>query len=245
MLFFKNKKFRVLAAFLSIIGLVVTVGVVYHCKKKESHETHPAKSEPEGITFLNIGENTRFTTEIRDQLRDKLGPDAVEERNTLDLTLNYKGFLETHFPRLYELNKKLNFPVGERVEHNTIKLTYRYSQNRNVPFEYVELVFSNTTQKPLYFFIKFRKDGAQIIDEVTKKYGKPNTIQWDRKGGRSLYWEKNRSVLILSISNDRHGRPEYHIRIYYVPGLEDLVSSERQKIQHQQEKIQRTGKTVF
>jgi hypothetical protein len=55
----------------------------------------------------------------------------------------------------------------------------------------------------------------------------------------------NRSVLILSISKDRYGHPEYHIRIYYVPNLEDLVFSEQQNMLHQQQKIKRTGKTAF
>jgi hypothetical protein len=245
MFFFKNKKFKIISVCLSIIGLVLVAGFLNYCKNKETYETHAGKTEPEGITFLNIGENTVFSSEIRNQLREKLGPDAVENRNTLDLTLNYKGFLETYFPKLYELNKKLNSPVGERVEHNTIKLTYRYSRSRNVPFEYVELIFSNITQKPLYFFIKFRKDGADIIDAVTQKYGKPKTIQWDKKRGKSLCWEMNRSVLILSITNDRYDRPEYCIRIYYVPSLENLVFAEQQKTMHQQQEIKKTGKTAF
>ncbi len=245
MFLLKNKKFKILSASLSIVGLILIAVLLNHCKNKETNEKHPEKNDREGITFLNIGENTRLSSEIRDQLRDKLGPDAVENRNTLDLTLDHKGLLETYFPKLYELNKKLNSPVGERVEHNTIKLTYRYSRNRNSPFDFVELVFSNITQKPLYFFVKFSKDGDDIIDAVTKKYGKPKIIQWDTKDGRSLHWEMNRSVLILSITNDRYGRPEYYIRIYYVPSLENLVLAEQQKVLHRQQAIKRTGKTAF
>ncbi|MEJ2657091.1 MAG: hypothetical protein P8012_07825 [Desulfobacterales bacterium] len=123
MAFLKKKKIHFISLLLSVIGLVLIVGVVNQCKTKESNETQAEKGEPEGITFLSVGENTRLSSEIRDQLRDKLGPDSVENWNTLDLTLNRKGFLETFFPELHELNKKLNFPVGERIEHNTIKLS--------------------------------------------------------------------------------------------------------------------------
>jgi hypothetical protein len=73
----------------------------------------------------------------------------------------------------------------------------------------------------------------------------PRRFRGIRRGGRPLCWELKRSVLILSIFNDRYGRPEYHIRIYYVPNLEDLVLAEQQNMLHQQQKIKRTGKTAF
>jgi len=83
------------------------------------------------------------------------------------------------------------------------------------------------------------------LDAVTKKYGKAKTIHWDDKSGRSLYWEKDRSILVISISNDRYGHPEYQTAIYYVPSLEELVFTEQQKTKHQQEVIKKTGKTAF
>ncbi len=245
MSFLKHNKVQIFPLILSLIGLILIVVFINYCTKRENYTTHPSKSEPEGFTFLNIGENTRFSDDIRDQLRDKLGSDAIESWNTLDLTLNHKGFLKKYFPQLHELNEKLNSPVGERVEHNTIRLTYRYALKKNVPFDYVELVFSNLTKKPLLFFIKIEKEGLEILDTFTKKYGKANTINWTNKGGKSLYWKMNRSVLIFSISNDRHGHPEYQTRIYYVPSLEDLVNSEQEKTKHQQEVIKKTGKTAF
>ncbi len=245
MAFLKNKKFQILAAILSLIGLILIIVFVNVYKKRDRYETNLVKREPQGFTFLNIGENTRFSNDIRRELRDKLGPDAIERWNTLDLTLNYKGFLKKYFSELYQINEKLNTPAGERVEHNTIKLTYRYARRRNAPFDYVKLVFSNLTKKPLVFFIKSKKEGADIIDAVIKKYGKAKTINWDEKGGRSLYWENNRSLFILSISNDRYGLPEYQTMIYYVPSLEELVFTEQQKIKHRQEEIKKTGKTAF
>ena len=245
MSFLKNKKAQLFTTGLSVISVILIIVLINFCAKKENDINRVSKSKPEGFTFLNIGENTRLSDDIRDQLRDKLGPDALEHRNTLNLALNYKGFLKKYFPRLYDLNKKLNSPVGERVEHNTVKLTYRYAREKNVPFDYVELIFSNITQKPLYFLIKIKKEGLDILDAVTQKYGRENRIDWAQKGGQSLYWEKNRSVFILSIIDDRYGRPEYQARIYYVPNLEALVFAEQQKAKHREAVIKRTGKTAF
>lgn len=245
MFFLKNKKFHILAIILSFICLILIVVFVNYFKKREIQETRLSNIAPEGFTFLNIGENTKISNDVREQLRDTLGPDAVERWNTLDLNVNYKGFLKKYFPELHELNKKLNSPIGERVEHNTIQLTYRYSRKKNAPFDYVKLVFSNLTQKPLFFFIESKRAGADIVDAITKKYGEAKTIQWDDNGGRSLYWKENQSILILSISNDRYGRPEYQTAIYYVPSLKELVFAEQEKTKHQQEVINKTGKTAF
>jgi hypothetical protein len=245
LMFFFNKKFQAVAIILSFIGLILIVVFVNYFIKKGAQKTHFSNIEPKGFTFLNIGENTEISDDVREQLRDTLGPDAIETWNTLDLNLNYKGFLKKYFPELYELNQTLNFPIGERVEHNTIQLTYRYAQKKNAPFDYVRLVFSNITKKPLFFFIKSKRAGSDILDAITKKYGKAKTIHWDDKSGRSLYWEKNRSIFIISISNDRYGNPKYQTAIYYVPSLEELVFTEQQKTKRQQEVIKKTGKTAF
>lgn len=245
MFFLKNKKFQISAIILSFICLILVVVSVNYCKKKETQETHLSNKEPVGFAFLNIDENTKFSSDARKQLSDTLGPDAVERWTTLDLNVFYKGFLKKYFPGLSELNEKLNSPIGERVEHDTIQLTYRYARKKNAPFDFVKLVFSNLTQKPLFFLIKSKRAGSDILDALTKKYGEPKTIHWEDKNGRSFYWEKNRSILILSVSNDRYGNPEYQTTIYYVPSLEELVFAEQQKIKHRQEVIKKTGKTAF
>ena len=245
MFFLKNKKFQISAIILSFVGLILIIVFVNHFKKDETRETDLSNTEPKGFTFLNLGENTKISSGIREQLEETLGPDAIETWTPLHLTLNYKGFLEENFPKLFELNQKLNSPVGERVEHNTIQLTYRYARKKNAPFDYVELVFSNLTKKPLFFLIKSKGAGSNIRDAVIKKYGKAKTILWEDNSGRSLYWEQNRSILILSIYNDRYGHPEYQTAIYYVPSLEELVATEQQKTKQQQKVIKETGKTAF
>lgn len=245
MIFLKNKKVQISAVIVFIICLTLGIIFLNYFNKKETPGTHLSNKEPAGFSFLNIDENTRFSSDVRKQLRDTLGPDAIERRTTLDLNLNYKGFLKKYFPELHELHNKLNSPIGERVEHDTIQLTYRYARKRNAPFYFVKLVFSNLTQKPMFFLIESKRAGPDILDTLTKKYGEAKTIRWDDKNGRSYYWEKNRSVLILSVSSDRYGHPVYQTAIYYVPSLEELVIAEQKKIKHQQEVIKKTGKTAF
>jgi hypothetical protein len=245
MSFLKHPRFRISAVILSTLIIVLLIVFVQYCKKKEGYETTASKKNLHGFTFFEIGENTQFSNDVREELREKLGSDAIETWNTLDLSINYKGFLQSYFPELYELNKKLNSPVGERIEHDTIKLTYRYAQTQNVPFGYVELVFSNIDKKPLLFYIKSKNEGSDIVDVVTQKYGKPTSIRWDKKDGQSIYWKKNRSVLIISIMDDRYGNPEYHTNIYFVESLEKLLFREQTKRQHKEDRIKTTGKTAF
>lgn len=245
MFFFKDKKFQIFAIISSFVGLALLILFVRYFNNKETQNTHFSNTETNGITFLNIGEETKISDDVREQLRDLIGPDAIETWTTLNLNLNYKGFLKKYFPELYEINQKLNSPVGERVEHDTIQLTYRYARKRNMPFDYVKLVFSNQTKKPLFFLIESKRAGGDILEVITNKYGKGKTILWDDKSGKSLYWEKNRSILIISISNDRYGHPEYQTAIYYVPSLEELVFAEQQKAKGRQEMIRKSGRTVF
>ena len=164
MFLFKNKKNQFFTIISSIIGLILVIVFISYLLKKEAKETHLSNNEPKGFAFLNIGETTELSSNVREQLRDTLGPDAIETWNTLNLDLNYKGFLKKYFPELYELNQKLNSPIGGRVEHNTIQLTYHYARKKNTPFDYVKLVFSNLTKKPLFIFIKSNRAGSDIFD---------------------------------------------------------------------------------
>ena len=114
-----------------------------------------------------------------------------------------------------------------------------------MPFKYVELIFSNYTQKPLLFKISSIKEGAFIIDTIRAKHGEPKTINWEQEEGRSLYWEKNKSFLIISILKDRYGDPEYHTAIYFTPNIEALLSKEEQEFKRREEEIKKKGKTAF
>ena len=211
---------------LPAILITALIPMMLSCSDDGQQEaaTEPAALKPESFTFFDLGINSRLDKKTRNELGNKLGRDAIEQRSIMDLEINYKGFLQKYFPKLNELNLDLNFPPGERVEHNTVKLMYRYALKKNVPFDYVELVFSNYTQAPLLFRINFRQDDAGIVDTLNSKYGQPRLIVWKEENGQSHYWTKTEDVLIVSQVPDQFGNPRYQIVIYFVKNLEQLIA---------------------
>ena len=215
------------------------------CGEKEPNETQTAKSAPESFTFFDLGRNSVLSDAVREELSNRLGRDAIEHHSTLDLGINYPGFLKTYFPQLDQLNQKLNFPPRERVEHNTIKLTYRYAQRKNVPFDYVELVFSDFTRTPLLFRIHFKKDESGIIKTLNEKYGQPKRIKWDRANGSTFYWTKTNDELILSQIPDQYGNLEYRIDIYFTENLNQLIRTEQADKKARERQRASSGKSAF
>ena len=227
--------------------IIVLIPVLLSCSdsREPDDSTAPAAVMPESFTFFDLGINSRLNKKVRQELGNKLGRDAIEQRSIMDLEINYKGFLNDYFPDLNELNQRLNFPPGERVEHNTVKLMYRYAQKKNVPFEYVELVFSNYTKAPILFRINFREDEAGIIKTLETKYGQPQVVSWQEENGQSMYWMKNGDFLIISLVPDQFGNPTYQIVIYFVKNLEQLIATE--KGERKEKSLERTqsGKKAF
>jgi hypothetical protein len=122
---------------------------------------------------------------------------------------------------------------------------YRYALKKNVPFDYVELVFSNYTKIPLLFKINFQKDEAGIIKTLESKYGQPQVVDWKEENGKSMYWMKNADFLIASQVPDQFGHPKYQIVIYFVKNLEQLIATEKNKRQEKNlERIQ-SGEKAF
>lgn len=212
---------------------------------REPDEKAPLPADTESFTFFDIGRTTRFSEQIRDELEKKLGRDAIEGRSILDLEINYRGFLKKYFPKLDSLNRQLNFPPGERVDHNTVKLMYRYAQRQNVPFDYVELVFSNYTKKPIIFKIHFKKDEANILETLKNKYGDPDNIDWKENNGQSRYWKKDGDFFIVSLVPDQFGNHEYQIVIYYVDNLKQLIETERKEKEEKERQRSKTGGKAF
>ena len=131
--------------------------------KEETGPPRPAPEHSDSFTFFDIGKNTIISGNVRERLNKTLGDDAIERRNILDLKINYEGFLKEYFADFDNLNKKLNSPLGERVEHNTVKLMYRYMQNKTVSFDYVELVYSEYTRRPVLIKIHLKKNGLNTL----------------------------------------------------------------------------------
>lgn len=201
-----------------------------------------SQSQTEGITFFDVGAETVFSDALRDRLRKNLGPDAITYRSTIDLEFNARGFLQRQFPILHDLNQRLNTPAGERVEHDTVKLMYRYAVKENLPFRYVELVFSNITGKPLFIQVRSR-DLSDIIRTLEEKYGSPQAIDQPADEGRFFFWSDRQDVLLVSIIPTWRGDKEYQLVIYYVDNLEKLVAVEEKE--RRQEERRRTGEKIF
>ena len=213
--------------------------------KKEPATDQNTQGSSESFTFFELGKSSRFTDSVRKDLNRQLGNDAIAKRSLLDLEINYYGFLQEHFPALQALNLQLNPPTRARVDHNILKLMYRYARKKNLPFDYVELIFSNYSQLPLLFKIDFKEDEANVVQTLKTKYGEPRLIDWKDNTGQSMYWRKNKDVLIVSLVPDQFGNPEYQIRIFFVENIQILL--EREKAEIEKRELQRTqsGQKAF
>jgi hypothetical protein len=214
-------------------------------EKKEAAQKQATQMPSDSFTFFDLGKQSTLSKSVRNDLNQRLGRDAIEYRSIIDLDINFYGFLKKYFPSLYALNQNLNFPAGERIEHNTVKLMYRYTRKKNIPFDHVELIFSNFSQQPLLFRISFQKDEANIIQTLKTKYGQPQLIDWKDKNGESMYWEKNNDLFIVSLVPDQFGNPQYQIRIYFVENIKALIAAERAEKETTKNQKAESGKTAF
>ncbi len=239
-----NKKY--LLMILPVIILVIAFGIYLIFGNQEEEIVQIIPSGPnDGFTFFELGASTRFTKDIRKSLEGQLGSDVLETNTIINLSVNYSGFLKEFFPSIHQMNLKLNDSSGARIEHNSIRLTYRYAQRMNTPFYYVELVFSNYSKQPLYFKIKSKKEGAEIIDTFNVKYGEAKKIDWAGENGSALYWKKSNDILLVSKLKDRFGFPEYHITMYFVENINQLISVEDKMKKQREESKKKAGKTAF
>jgi len=213
--------------------------------KEETGPPRPAPEHSDSFTFFDIGKNTIISDNVRKRLNKTLGDDAIERRNILDLEINYDGFLKEYFENLDKLNKKLNSPLGERIEHNTVKLMYRYMQNKNVSFDYVEVVYSEYTRRPVLIKIHFKKDGLNTLETLKQKYGAPESINWGGETSKSIYWKKSNDLLILSFVPDQFGKPKCQIIIYFKSALEKLLKDEQKEKEKTRRERTKSGKTAF
>lgn len=229
----------------ALYGLLFGV-ILFSCSNnQDAAKTIPATAKPESFTFFDLGTNTQLTEQIRDELGDKLGRDAIEHRGTLNLDTNFEGFIANYLPEINQLNRKINFPPGERVEHNIVRLMYRYAQKKEAPFDYVELVFSNYTKTPLMFKINFKKDQSDIVETLKAKYGSPKAIDWQEENGRSMVWRKNTDLMIISLVPGQFVRHGYEIAIYFVRNLKKLIEIEKnENIKTERQKV-KSGENAF
>jgi len=229
----------------AVFGLLFISFLISCGDNRESVETEPATIKSESFTFFELGTNTKLTDQIREDLGNRLGRDAIEHRSILDLDTNYAGFITKYLPKIDELNRKINFPPGERVEHNIVKLMYRYAKRKNTPFDYVALVFSEYTKTPLLIKINFKIDETGIVETLKTKYGSPQVIEWKEENGKSMVWRKNSDVLLVSLVPDQFGRHRYQIVIYFVQNLKQLIEIEKNETKKGEQQRATSGKTAF
>lgn len=229
----------------AVIAMFVWLLLAISGCSSEERSSGPPAEEQEGFTFFEVGPASRYSEELRGQLSERLGPDAIETRSLINLDIVKNGFLQRHFPELAELNARLNSPVGERVDHDTYKLMYRYAASRrNLPFDQVEIVFSGHSRQPLYIFIRSRKDLSEVLDSLEQKYGDPRQVQ--TRGGqvRALYWRDERDVFLVAFVPTRRGE-EVRIMIYYYEHLQQLAALEEEQRRAGKERRSRAGKRAF
>jgi hypothetical protein len=224
--------------------LLLAAAAILACSAEEKASAPPA-AEPGGFTFFSVGADTVFSDRLRERLQERLGDDAIERRSTIDLEVNGPGFLQRHFAWLDDLNRRLNHPPGERVDHNTVKLMYRYATRKDLPFSYVEILFSNYTSKPLYIYIRSGRDLSGIVETLKQKHGPPLQIEEAGEGIDAQYWSEQSDLLLVTTHTTRRGDREYRVMICYGANLEALIATEEADRRAKEEERRRAGQRAF
>jgi len=245
MQFLKDRKIQLTGA--AALVLVAAAIGYFSLRNNESKVPYEDSSprQLQGFTFFDIDKNSTYSEGLRSRLKERLGPGVREDMGLIDLRVNDLGFFKAHFPDLFRLHMQLNDEKGARIEHNIVKLTYRNARQKNLPFFYVELIFSNYSKNPLFFRIKSKKEGADIVDTIKEKYGEAAVIDPSGDNGRLLSWKKDRDHLILYITQDRFGDPEFHIMIYYVENIASFMAVEAKERKQREEATKKAGQTAF
>ncbi len=218
--------------FLAAIGLFMA-----RSGRQEPPPSTP-RANPAGFTFADVDADTRLSDRLTAQLESQLGSAVTEQWSDLDLTLNYRGFLEEYFPELTILNRNLKREAAPlKPEKNPLRLTFRHTRDKDTPFADVAMVFSPYTRKPMFFKLRPKKpQGADVMAAIREKYGPPrreiswddsitldDSITWDGNRGRSFIWGIGTDLLIVSVSPDRYGDPAYEIAIFYVANMSETL----------------------
>ena len=240
---------NLIIALLAVGSLIVVIFTVIALTRSQRDIRIAAPAEGAlpsgGFTFFDLNRTTVLNRELRQTLSNMLGSDAIAQATPIDLTVVNQEFLQTHLPVLDTLNQSLNPAMGERREHDTIRLTYHRAEQHKMPFRYVELVFSNITGQPLYFIINPTDDFADSIATLTAKYGPPRIMQTEKKDASVRLWEQDGDILVATTFPRRNGRMSQELRIYFVANLKQLVESEVQALRRQDSTTRQAGERAF
>ncbi len=208
---------------------VLFILLVVACGEGPDTTVPPSKTDDSGsFTFFNIGKETTINTRQRTNLEKILGDAAVERRGIVNLELNHKTFLKDNFPELDRMNRQLNSELGLRVKHRIVRLMYRYAKQKGLPYDLVEILFSEKTTKPLLIRLQFKTGDTDALKALEEKYGSPRNMAWGREQASTQVWQKQGDYLFHSVVPKRGGKVEYRIDIYFTDTIEALIQSERE-----------------
>lgn len=235
--------FPLLRRFLKTGLVLAMLACLFVAASCDDQRVVPVARQPESFGFFDIGANTILSDDLKQSLRDRLGREAVETRNPIDLETQYGGFFGEHFKTLHALDQRFNPGEGGRSEHHSVKLRYRYMDPGAVPFDYVELLFCGYTRRPLVFRIHSKRPVSEMKDVFTEKYGDPAVVAWGRKNQHTWWWARHGDILMLSAKANQFDALETEIMIYFVRNLEALLDREMHEAAGSD--TQKRIKTVF
>jgi hypothetical protein len=214
-----------------ISGLfLVPVLVLLTAACGEDPDTPKPRSGPAAagsFTFFNIGSQTPLDAGQRKSLEKILGDAAVERRGIVNLEMNPKTFLKDHFPELDRMNRQLNSEIGLRVKHRVVRLMYRYAKQRGLPYDLVEIIYSEKTTRPILIRLQYKTGDTDAFKALEEKYGPPRKIDGGPEQASTHVWQKEGDYLFHSIVPKRGGKVEYRIAIYFTTAIEALIQSEK------------------
>lgn len=234
-----------LAAGLLIILIITAIALTR--ARRDIQIATPAEElvSPQGFTFFDLHRATVLNRDLRRKLSQTLGSDAIAHATPIDLTIVDREFFKTHLPDLDDIHQHLNPPLGERREHDTTRLTYHRAQTRQMPFRFIELVFSNRTGRPLYFSIHPSADFGDSIATLTAKYGPPRIVQTAGRAEPVRIWKNDGDILVATVYRRRSGRLSQEMRIYFVDNLRQYLENEVRKRQKEAASTGDPGRRAF
>lgn len=207
----------------ALVLLLMTAGIVIHFATRLPLPEHGAGVAGErGFSFLELGADSIFTRKTRNMLADRLGPDRMEAWTPIDLVGADVRFFSELFPEMVRMNRVMKFADGTLAGKKTLKVTYRYARNKELPFHMIRLAFLENTKRPLFFRAKLKGEGTVFPGLLAEKYGKPALFEGD--GAEYRYWNSEEELLVVARRKDRYGKDEYHIAIYFLDSVRALAA---------------------
>lgn len=204
-----------------------------------------ASSSSGGFSFFNVDRTTVLNHALREDLSHRLGSDAIAHATPIDLTVVSREFLRAHLPGIEVLHRGFNPPLGERREHDTTRLTYHRAESRQMPFRYVELVFSNRDGRPLYFLIEPTAEFADSIATLSAKYGPPRVVETAAQRYPVHIWEQDGDVLVATTIERRNGRLAQQLRMFFIDNLTQFLEAEEQARRREDRQTRRAAERAF